>query len=234
MKYSIISPGWNCKYFIHDWYKSISTQKVKWTAYVMDDGSTDGTSAKIRALKDKNIKLFRNSKNMGAAYSRWELMKHCDPDSVLVFLDLDDYIPQRVLVDLSKHYQSEKLVTCSRYTEKPGGVKPQRVYTSRQINMNRFIYRSDFCFPPLRTFHGSLIRTLDPELMKIDGDWVRTCTDVALFFQILKHIRYDQLSILPGVQYVYRKRSKQFNAHRFDKAATMHTLRSQFAEAYFG
>lgn len=196
----------------------------------MDDGSRDGTYRALKNLKDPRVKVFKNTKNMGAAYSRHKLMQEVDPSSILVFLDLDDYLPARCLQKLREPYSRGKLATCGHYRMTTKSVPKTAIYSYNQINRNTF-YSTSFRWPPLRTFHGSLLSCLREELYKIGGKWVKTATDVALFWQILREIRHDQLYEFNEVMYNYRDR-KSLSSKRMSKKEVVQGLR-RVHEQYF-
>ena len=147
----------------------------------MDDGSTDGTRGHVRRLKDKRIKVSRTSSNKGAAWSRWRLMQQVDPNSILVFLDLDDYLVDDCLQHLNPYYDKGILATGSRYKNDKNRVAAKDAYTARQIDSNSFLIRTNFRFPPLRTFHGSLIQNLSEDDFKINGEWIKPVPTLPYF-----------------------------------------------------
>lgn len=222
MKFSIISSGWNCEQFIPDWYNSLISQKVNWQAFVLDDGSTDKTYRRLENLSDSRLHLFKNPNNKGAAYSRWKLIQQCDGD-VLVFLDLDDYILSGSLLSLKKPYKEGKLMTVGSYRMDRGRAKNE-FYNRYEIDQNRFL-KGTFKCPPLRTFSSQCINFLKEDDFKINRQWIKTCTDVALMFPVLKALRFDDIAVMSKIMYHYRYRPKSQSSYRFDKLPVMNALR---------
>lgn len=228
MKFSIISPGWNCAKYVQDWHNSLCNQNVDWEAWVMDDHSTDSTSRVLAELDDDRVHVSRNAVNKGAAFSRWKLMKQADPDSIMVFLDLDDWLPDNCLPKILAPYQKGKLVTLGNYTTAAGGHFPLNVYSRQQIDKNTFYRATVFGCPPLRTFHGSLVEQLKETDFKVNGRWLNTCTDVALMWKIMYLVKYDDIHFFDDVMYVYRKRPRRHSSNRYDKKAAMRHLREKY------
>lgn len=196
----------------------------------MDDGSRDKTFARLTELGDERVKIFQTPHNRGAAFSRWKLIRACDPDSVLVFLDLDDWLTDNCLPKLIKPYSNGKLVTMGNYTcdNGSGGGSTSRFYSKSEIDNNTFVKCAQFKCPPLRTFHGSLIPKLTDNDFKVHGRWVQTCTDVALFWKILWSVNWQDVQVISDIMYIYRRRQRGRNAHRYDKKGMMNYLRNKY------
>ena len=89
---SIITPTYNSSLYITDTIQSIISQTYKkWELIIVDDCSSDSTIDIIKSfiLLDNRIKLFENTKNRGAAFTRNKAIYHCKY-SYIAFLDSDD------------------------------------------------------------------------------------------------------------------------------------------------
>ena len=89
---SIIMPSYNCGSFVKETISSVLAQSYNnWEIIFMDDCSTDDTIRKVSVLKekDKRIRLFQNSSNMGAAVSRNKALREAR-GRWIAFLDSDD------------------------------------------------------------------------------------------------------------------------------------------------
>lgn len=229
MKFSVISCGWNCDRYIDDWLKSLKAQNVDWEAFVMDDGSTDHTSLKLSRIKDSRIHSFKNERNYGAAFSRWELLKHVSRDSVVVQLDLDDWLINSALEKVQPHYENGKLMTVGSFTVNKGQFRPSIFYSRQQIDENTFHLDKLFKCPPLRTFHGSLISLYRPDDFKLENKWLRACTDVALMWPLLRELKYDQIGFVKETIYMYRRRLRQnTSGGKVHKGPLLNELRKRY------
>ena len=93
MKIGVVIPAYNAERFVADSLGSLQAQTcAEWEAYVMDDGSRDGTLAAVRAFaaKDPRIHVW-SRENRGLVATMNELLDRLD-DSVdrVAFLDIDE------------------------------------------------------------------------------------------------------------------------------------------------
>ena len=89
---SIITPMYNCEAFLSQTINSILNQTYKnWDLFLIDDNSTDNTLGIAQSFSNKysNIKLLKNSTNLGAAISR-NLGTEKSKGDFIAFLDADD------------------------------------------------------------------------------------------------------------------------------------------------
>lgn len=89
---SIITPSFNCSQYIASTILSVQVQSYSnWELLIVDDCSTDNTLQVLNAFlnKDQRIKLFRNSTNRGASFSRNRALKEAR-GRWIAFLDSDD------------------------------------------------------------------------------------------------------------------------------------------------
>lgn len=67
---SVIMPAYNAERYIRGAIDSVLDQTYEdWELIVVEDGSTDATLDVIRGYTDKRIRLFRNDRNRGIAFS---------------------------------------------------------------------------------------------------------------------------------------------------------------------
>ena len=89
---SIITPSYNSKEFFEETFKSVINQTFEnWEWIIIDDSSTDGSYDFIKKTIKKNpkIKLYKTSKNVGAARAR-NLGIEKATGRYISFLDSDD------------------------------------------------------------------------------------------------------------------------------------------------
>ncbi|MEO6133551.1 MAG: glycosyltransferase [Ginsengibacter sp.] len=94
---SVLMPAYNRESYIESSIKSILDQTFKnFELLVLDDGSTDGTIETILSFNDPRIRLIRNEKNQGIAFSRNRLFEEAR-GLYYVLLDSDDIaMPNRI------------------------------------------------------------------------------------------------------------------------------------------
>jgi polyisoprenyl-phosphate glycosyltransferase len=78
-----------------------------------DNASTDLTLEKLKAiaLRDKNVKVILNSRNVGPFRNMWNAMKSATGDAVIPLLPADLQDPPSVIPDLVKQWENGYLVT---------------------------------------------------------------------------------------------------------------------------
>jgi glycosyltransferase involved in cell wall biosynthesis len=91
---TVIMPAYNAVLTIGRAIESVRRQRLMdWDLVVVDDGSTDGTSAVAEKIAgvDPRVKVLRNGTNMGAASSMNRAWRHTDSPYVAV-VDADDAV----------------------------------------------------------------------------------------------------------------------------------------------
>ena len=95
MKVGVVIPAYNGERYVADCLGSLQAQThADWEAYVMDDGSRDGTLAAVRAFAeaDPRIRVW-HQENAGLVATMNALLDRLDASVELVsFLDIDDFV----------------------------------------------------------------------------------------------------------------------------------------------
>ena len=89
---SVITPMYNNEFVVQETLKSVQNQTYKnWELLLIDDASNDQTAELVEALvlHDKRMKLFKHSKNKGAAEAR-NFGTKMAKGKYIAFLDADD------------------------------------------------------------------------------------------------------------------------------------------------
>ena len=103
MKIAVVIPAYNGERYVADCMGSLQAQThADWEAYVMDDGSKDGTLAAVQsfAASDKRIRAWRQE-NRGLVATMNALLDKIDASAdFIAFLDIDDFIHPRMFETL--------------------------------------------------------------------------------------------------------------------------------------
>lgn len=96
-KVSIIMPAYNSADFIGRSIECVLAQTyIDWELLIIDDCSSDETTAVVKSYEDARIRLLQNEKNSGAAVSRNYGLREATGKWV-AFLDSDDYwVPEKL------------------------------------------------------------------------------------------------------------------------------------------
>ncbi len=104
MKVGVVIPAYNGERYVADCIGSLKAQThADWEAYVMDDGSRDGTLAALRAFAaaDPRIRVW-HQENRGLVATMNALLDRLDDSVELVaFLDIDDFLHPQAFETLS-------------------------------------------------------------------------------------------------------------------------------------
>ena len=121
MYISFIIPCFNCDKIIENSILKLkkklnSIKKIKYELIFIDDGSSDNTSKKIENFTKKNIKLIKNSKNLGKSASLIKGIKIAKNDHiVLIDCDLPYFKYLKIILNKIKY---EKFIYINRKSKK--------------------------------------------------------------------------------------------------------------------
>mgnify|MGYP003293160590 FL=1 len=91
-KISIVTPAYNCAKYLEEAVNSVLSQTWQdWELLIIDDCSRDNTYACMQeiAKQDQRIRIFQNSRNLGAAGTRNFGIRQAKGQWI-AFLDSDD------------------------------------------------------------------------------------------------------------------------------------------------
>ena len=125
-KISILMTSYNSENTIEYAINSVLGQTLtNWELLICDDNSNDNTIKKIDAYskKDKRIKYFKNTSNLGTYMSKNKLFEHISGDFIVCF-DSDDWLlPQFLEINLNTVKTGKNLAVISnlmRFVSKDG------------------------------------------------------------------------------------------------------------------
>ena len=128
---------------------NLSEGWMKYHIYVVDDGSTDGTSGVAKKFSDENITLIQHKKNQGLAETIntgfQEALKASGVDDIIVTMDADNtHLPGLILRMVRLVKEGNDIVISSRYVQ---GARVRGVPFRRQIlsYFSSLVFR--FLFP---------------------------------------------------------------------------------------
>src|SRR2546425_273412 len=104
---SVITPGHEAEGHVAEAIASVISQTYSdWEMIVVDDASTDGTSAVAESVEDQRVRVLRSEHNRGPAAAR-NLALAAARGELVAFLDADDRLLPRYLETMVALYDSE-------------------------------------------------------------------------------------------------------------------------------
>lgn len=180
MKHYVISVGRNCQHNINKFNHCLRKQVVDWHCIAVDDASTDNTYKYLKAFPSDKYTVIRNSEQKWAAYNRFQALQTIEESekAIVVLLDMDDLLTDHALNKVQLRYtQTGCKMTMGSFANRSGGSRGNQFYSRREIQNN--VFKRAFNFPHLRTFDLDLALTHVEDNFKMQGEWMKTCTDVA-------------------------------------------------------
>jgi glycosyltransferase involved in cell wall biosynthesis len=125
---------------VHRCYATLEAQTFRdWEWVVVDDGSTDGTSAAVGGISDPRITLVRYSPNRGRGYARKTALDASAGEWMVVW-DVDDlYFPDRLeRINEARVGGYDFCVSYAVVATNDLGIKGVRGFYPRSIGLPRF------------------------------------------------------------------------------------------------
>lgn len=217
----VIVTGFNCQDYVYACVNSLIGQTYKnWTAVFISDGSTDNTSDELRGWwKDGKMEFVPYSNNHGAAYGRFDAIKHFakSPDDIIVLLGMDDRLRPRALETINKQYEAGKLMTYGNWQNQLGELCTAGGFsidfdeaTHANRDYRKVVYRST----APNTFRRFLFDKLTEDDFKVNGEWIKATTESPVMFACLEMCGKDRIGVIYEPIYIYNQRGSQSTKKR--------------------
>lgn len=225
LHFHIVVNGWNCKKELASCLRSIAQQRpasYSFDATLLDDGSDDGTYQELlRTAILPHAEIIRVSANTGPAHARHIGIKAIkDSNAIVVLLDMDDALEPHALSTVAQRYRNNPacLLTYGNWHDQYGKKNPQRFYTPEEIDAQSIRTVELFNATALRTFRRHLYDAVEvPDLLDHEGNWLETCTDVALMYPLIDQCRSYEVEVIDEPIYRYTRKHSSGTLARFGK-----------------
>ena len=210
-QFKIVVPFYNAEKWIHKCIQSLQQQRYRqFECLLIDDLSTDGTSALVKQLieKDARFKLKENTEKKYALQNIVEgiAAMECQPEDVIILLDGDDWLSStHTLSHLATSYK-DSLMTYGSYVFHPHGFRgPEPSEYSPDVIDNNAFRQDKWRASHLRTFKYKLWEHLKLEDLKDkEGNYYQMTYDQAIMLPLLE-LAGAKSQFIPEVLHVYNK-----------------------------
>lgn len=201
--YYILCTGYNCKSLAARCYQSILNldfNNSRFTAVFASDGSTDGTSQWLTENIKKPHKVWLNTENMGAAYTRHQIIYslNMNDEDVIILIGLDDEILPNALKEIDKYYENGKWMTYGNWIDQYGKGLPRDfpLDFDKQTHLNRSYRKVQYRSTALNTFKFFLYKEIPEDDLKIEGKWINSTTESEVMFSCLEMCGQERIGIV--------------------------------------
>lgn len=208
------------------WRSLVEQTYGNWTAYFINDGSTDNTEDELG--KWVNNRLGRQSEfsgvmrnyhpNKGAAYQRHQELQHpaIQPNDIILFLGMDDELFPHALEIINKEYENGKLMTYGNWVNQFGEGLPSSFQLDfpDQVHKDRSYRKVKYRSTAPNTFRRFLYDCIKPEDLQYRGEWYKATTESEVMFSCLEQCGKDRIGIIREPIYLYNQGREDNARHR--------------------
>lgn len=206
----IVIPSYNNSACYQKNLDSVLTQKYKkFRAIYIDDASTDGTGALVKAyLKEKGqerrVTFIQNKNRVGALANKYKGAWLCDPKEIMVDLDGDDWLAhENVLARLNQVYADPDVwVTYGQFVYYPCETPGWAAQVPKEVIERNEFRDYSWVTTALRTFYAGLFQKIKREDLLLNGEFFPMSGDLAFMFPIVEMAGHHS-RFIPEVLYVY-------------------------------
>ena len=210
--FNIVVPVFNSEKYIDKCLNSLVKQSYKrFQVQVVDDCSSDASYDIAASIckENKNFKIFRNSRRIGALNNICNLLdtKIKEPkETVDIIIDGDDYLYSGDVLDIlkEKYLQTNCLITYGSHISSNGvqGKKYPRLIREFNLFRKYFWYASH-----LKTFRHDLWLSINSQdLINNNGEYFSVASDLAIMFPMLE-MAGNRQEFISEILYVYNDKN---------------------------
>src|ERR1017187_3306450 len=213
MKFLLIVTGWNCQNYVQKCFHSIRQQGYpNWEAVFISDGSTDRTKECFPEIEKHKqlfkVRTFHYEENKGAAFRRWEAIKESDigPEDVIILIGMDDELQKDALKTIADTYKlNGVLMTYGNWSNQNGRLNTAPLDFDTVTHHNRDYRQVSYRATAPNTFKKKLFDCFTEDDFKLDGAWLKNCTETNLMISLCEMCGKDRIGVIRQPIYMYNQ-----------------------------
>ncbi|MDO6759760.1 glycosyltransferase family 2 protein [Tamlana sp. 2_MG-2023] len=209
---TVITPMHDSEAYISESINSVLNQSYKnWELILIDDYSQDKTLKIIQPLIEpySNIKLFKNSKNLGAAISRNRGIEAAKGDYI-AFLDADDlWKPNKleVQIEFMKTHDCDVCFSSYDFIDVLGNSLDKTSHALKELSYNKLL-KSNYIGNLTGVYHAKRLGKIASPNLRKRQDWL-------LWLTAIKKSGKPALGISESLAY-YRVRDDSMSSNKLE------------------
>lgn len=203
----------------------MSQKYKKFTCYITDDISTDGTVEKIKKIisDDKRFVLIENKEKMYQPGNYDQIIRGIgiDDEEICIEVDGDDWLPNSDVLSYIEEIYSDSSVWMTsgsfKYHDgRQGFANPPQKYTE--------LRKQVFTLSHLRTWKSWLWKKIDvSDLKDENNNYWDVAGDLSFMFPMIEMSGEEHFRYIPKVLYIYNE-SNPLNDHKVNYSKVIETV----------
>lgn len=223
LKFLIIATGYNCGYKAVNCLASVLNQTyVNYTAVFISDGSTDNTSLIVDSFKGKDTRVMSviGNSNKGAAYRRHQAINSkalsVDPETVILFLGLDDELLPNALETIKAQYDAGKWMTYGNWKDQNHWMLHRDFLEFDEVtHANRDYRKVKYRSTAPNTFKKFLYDNIHQCELMFNGNWIKATTESHVMFSCMEMCGKEKIGVIYDPIYLYNRNTIMNARSRF-------------------
>lgn len=211
--FKILVVGAFAEKYIKRCLNSITIQECgDWKAQVVLDPIAGDNSYDIACeFKSEKLGVFKNETR---SYALANLLKavsmlNCSDEDILLFVDADDWLMHRKVLDILKTYYDtnpDLLVTYGSWISYPNPLTITNCYAYSRSDFEKGIRKVNWRASHLRTMKYKVWKNIkDNDLRGPDGEYYRVTWDLAFMWPSIEMAGFERIKFIPELLYCYNE-----------------------------
>ncbi len=156
---------------------------------------------------DPRITVINQEENTGACYHRYHAINNFvqDPETVIVFVGLDDELQPNALEVIKIQYDNGMLMTYGNWSDQRGKGNEMVLDFDDSVHLHRTYREAKYRSTAPNTFKKKLFDRMDLQDFQHDGKFFDTCTEGPFMYAFLEMCGKARIGIIRDYIYMYNR-----------------------------